>query len=278
MRGFALAIALSMSPVLAASQETVRVAHMELPHYPEIARDAGVQGDVRVSVTVGSDGKIIDDDAMADRRMLRDTALANIKKWTFEPTFSSSRRFNVFYQFMLRERTNLLPDEEITVDEEIPRRIRIIASPSPLAEGVAGFQISRADEVHYPPLARQVRIAGTVKLFVVLDQVGRVFEVDVESGHPLLIPAAVESIQKWKALPPGVGPKAFCINYEFVLRGKSDTAPHEKVTLDLPRSRSNRSKSVAVRPLSRGARPESLIHRGHTPAVNDFRVRNPSFS
>lgn len=157
------------------------MAHMELPHYPEIARDAGVQGDVRVSVTVGSDGKIIDDDAMADRRMLRDTALANIKKWTFEPTFSSSRRFNVFYQFMLRERTNPLPDEEITVDEEIPRRIRIIASPSPLVEGAAGFQISRADEVHYPPLARQVRIAGTVKLFVVLDQVGRVFEVDVES-------------------------------------------------------------------------------------------------
>ena len=222
-------------PVAAIGQGTIHVAHMVTPHYPEIARDAGVQGEVRILVTVGSRGEVIDADATGNRKILRDAAISNIQKWKFDPSFVGHRHFNVFYEFVLREKTNPRPEQEVTIDEEIPHRVRVEANPSPLAEEVAGFRISRADEIHYPSLARLTRITGTVNLFVVIDQAGRVFEVDVESGHPILVPAALDSIQRWKADPPGNGPKAFHVAYEFVLLGKPDAQPREKVTVDLPR-------------------------------------------
>jgi hypothetical protein len=48
----------------------------------------------------------------------------------------------------------------------------------------------------YPPLARQARIAGDVKLYVHVHADGTVGSVELFSGHPLLAPAAVENAKK----------------------------------------------------------------------------------
>jgi TonB family protein len=49
----------------------------------------------------------------------------------------------------------------------------------------------------YPPLAKQARISGVVHLSALIGKEGNVVNLAVISGHPLLIPSALEAVQKW---------------------------------------------------------------------------------
>jgi protein TonB len=53
----------------------------------------------------------------------------------------------------------------------------------------------------YPPLARQARIQGTVMLKIVISKDGDVRDMQLVSGHPMLAPAAIEAVKKWKYQP-----------------------------------------------------------------------------
>jgi protein TonB len=50
-------------------------------------------------------------------------------------------------------------------------------------------------------MARQARIEGVVRLAVVIDKQGRVSDIKVISGHPLLIPAALDAVKQWEYTP-----------------------------------------------------------------------------
>jgi protein TonB len=53
----------------------------------------------------------------------------------------------------------------------------------------------------YPPLARQTRISGTVRLHAIISKSGSVESLEVLSGHPLLVRAAMDAVQQWKYKP-----------------------------------------------------------------------------
>ncbi len=53
----------------------------------------------------------------------------------------------------------------------------------------------------YPPLAKQARIQGVVKLNAIIDKEGNIKELKAESGHPLLIPSALEAVKQWRYKP-----------------------------------------------------------------------------
>ncbi|HYM09304.1 MAG TPA: energy transducer TonB [Bryobacterales bacterium] len=53
----------------------------------------------------------------------------------------------------------------------------------------------------YPPLARQQRISGIVKLTAIIGKDGTVEHLTAVTGHPLLIPAALEAVSKWRYSP-----------------------------------------------------------------------------
>jgi len=53
----------------------------------------------------------------------------------------------------------------------------------------------------YPPLARQSHIQGNVLIDAVIDTDGNVVEMNLVSGHPLLVPAALEAVRHWKYEP-----------------------------------------------------------------------------
>jgi protein TonB len=50
-------------------------------------------------------------------------------------------------------------------------------------------------------LARQARIQGTVVLHAIIDKEGRVSELQVVSGHPLLVQSALGAVQNWRYRP-----------------------------------------------------------------------------
>jgi protein TonB len=53
----------------------------------------------------------------------------------------------------------------------------------------------------YPPLAKQARISGTVKLSAIISKDGTIQHLEVISGHPLLVPAALEAVKQWVYQP-----------------------------------------------------------------------------
>ncbi len=73
-------------------------------------------------------------------------------------------------------------------------------TPSRIRMGIAPDPVTRVEPV-YPPLALQARIQGTVRFEAVLDKQGRVTNLRVISGHPLLVPAAMEAVQQWVYRP-----------------------------------------------------------------------------
>ena len=85
-----------------------------------------------------------------------------------------------------------------------------ISEPPPPANGVKritiGGNVQSAKLVSqarpsYPPLAKQARISGVVKLQAVLNADGTMKNLAVISGHPLLIPAALEAVRQWVYAP-----------------------------------------------------------------------------
>jgi len=53
----------------------------------------------------------------------------------------------------------------------------------------------------YPPLARQTRISGTVRLHAIISKDGSVQELQVLSGHPLLVQSALDAVRQWRYRP-----------------------------------------------------------------------------
>ncbi len=56
------------------------------PPYPALAKEAGAQGAVQVAVTVSEDGNIISAEAVSGHPLLRESAVATARQWTFKPT------------------------------------------------------------------------------------------------------------------------------------------------------------------------------------------------
>lgn len=53
----------------------------------------------------------------------------------------------------------------------------------------------------YPPLAVQMHLSGTVRLHAIIGTDGRVRELAVETGHPLLVKAALDAVGQWRYRP-----------------------------------------------------------------------------
>jgi protein TonB len=63
--------------------------------------------------------------------------------------------------------------------------------------------MSEGDLIHkvlpvYPPLARSVRIQGQVVLQAVISKQGAIENLRLLTGHPMLVPAAIEAVRQWR--------------------------------------------------------------------------------
>ena len=53
----------------------------------------------------------------------------------------------------------------------------------------------------YPSLARQVRVQGQVVLRAMISREGTIENLQVLSGHPMLVRAAVDAVRRWRYRP-----------------------------------------------------------------------------
>lgn len=61
------------------------------PVYPDIAREAGVDGQVMVQALVGKDGKVKDVRVVKSIPMLDQAAVSAVKQWLFKPALSNNK-------------------------------------------------------------------------------------------------------------------------------------------------------------------------------------------
>jgi protein TonB len=75
-----------------------------------------------------------------------------------------------------------------------PQRVRI-------SQGVTkGLLIHRVEPV-YPPLARAARVQGDVVLTAIISTNGDIENLQLVSGHPMLVPAALTAVRQWRYKP-----------------------------------------------------------------------------
>src|ERR1700676_2871930 len=70
-----------------------------------------------------------------------------------------------------------------------------------VSQGVSEGQKIFSPRPAYPHLAQQARIEGVVILRAIVSKTGEIQNLQVVSGHPLLIPAAVDAVKQWRYRP-----------------------------------------------------------------------------
>jgi protein TonB len=85
----------------------------------------------------------------------------------------------------------------------------VIVPPPPPAPSTHPPRVSRMMEGNliyrvqpqYPTLARQARVQGTVLLRALIGRDGKIENLQVLNGHPLLVQAAVDAVRQWRYRP-----------------------------------------------------------------------------
>jgi TonB family protein len=162
---------------------------------PVLQREPGmnIQGTVVLKVVIGKTGDIENLQIVSGHSMLGAAAIEALKQWKYRP-----------YE------VNGIPrvvETTIRVKFSIASEGKTgTSAPQAESPGLATAEEMRDRLVYkvapvYPPLARQARIQGTVILRIIINKLGEVRDTQLVNGHPMLAPAAVEAVKKWRYIP-----------------------------------------------------------------------------
>jgi TonB family protein len=162
---------------------------------PVLPAEPGMEmkGTVVLNAVINKAGRIEDLQMVSGHPMLVPAALEAVKQWKYRPyevngiPRAVETTIRVEFSKASQEGTGRsAPQPEspvlVTADD---MRDRLVYRVAPV----------------YPPLARQARIQGTVMLRIVIDKWGQVRDTHLLHGHPMLSPAAVEAVKKWRYIP-----------------------------------------------------------------------------
>lgn len=180
---------------------TTRVA----PVYPALARQARIQGDVVIRLTIDVGGLPTDIRLVSGHPMLSPAALDAVKQWRFRPYEVDDEAVEADTQITLRFR--LGPTEQQRSENQRTEWVNAF-------EQRTGEHVFKADdEIDAVRILqrRAVKIPGGVsaptaksgvEVWCIVDAGGNVGDVRVASpGEALMDAAAVEAVRKWRFAP-----------------------------------------------------------------------------
>jgi len=74
------------------------------PDYPAIARNARIQGDVRIDAIIDTDGRIVEVKVLSGHPLLARSAAAAVSQWLYEPTYLNEQPIPVVLEVTVRFR------------------------------------------------------------------------------------------------------------------------------------------------------------------------------
>lgn len=160
--------------------------------YPAEAREKSISGTVIVKVDVNEKGDVTDARILSGDPAFRKAVLEAVLDWRF-----------------LTDPARPMPQAlEIAVDFDAAR-----AAAAPLRVGGDAQQaklIQRPLPV-YPPEAKQAGIQGRVRLKATIDEQGRIANLELVSGPPELVQAAMQAVQQWVYEPTWLNGKPVAV-------------------------------------------------------------------
>jgi TonB family protein len=163
------------------------------PEYPPLARQARIQGTVRFTAVLATDGSVKQLTLLSGHPLLVQAAKQAVEQWRFRPTLLNGEPVEV--------NTNIdvgftLPDAPAGASrsEEAPDVHRIgggVSAPVPISRVQPKFPAG------IPPETQEAR----VMLKIVIGTEGEVAEVEPLDGDPAFFEAAIEAVKQWKFQP-----------------------------------------------------------------------------
>ncbi len=180
-----------------------KLIHHVPPEYPPLAKGARIQGGVRLDATIGTGGSVESLSVISGHPILATAALEAVRQWKYRQTF--------------------LNGEPVRVKSEVTVNFVLDGGSAPLSQSPSEPRLRLIGRIvpPYPPLAKQARIQGRVKIEINVSAGGLVDQVRLISGHELLMEAAMDAVRKWKFEPQvlnGAPAQAFgMVELEFAL-------------------------------------------------------------
>jgi TonB family protein len=198
-----------LAPALATAPSLVTKVD---PTYPALARQARIQGDVRLMLQIGTDGHVQHIQVVSAHPLLVPSALEAVKQWVYAPIPAAG---TIVVTVPFRLDGGSAPLGNTTAEQFIQtlrqQQINGIQSgpdgsnPQPTRIRIGGAVqsaklVSRVDAV-YPDQARAAGIEGNVVLEITVGEDGHVQSADPSEGHPLLVTAAADAVKQWVYRP-----------------------------------------------------------------------------
>jgi protein TonB len=88
-----------------------------------------------------------------------------------------------------------------TSNAAVPKFVPVTPQRVRISQGVTKGLLVQKIEPQYPTLARAARVQGDVVLSAVIDTNGQITNLQLVSGHPMLVPAAIAAVKQWRYKP-----------------------------------------------------------------------------
>ncbi len=186
------------------------------PAYPPLARQARIQGSVILQLVISKSGEVENVQLFSGHPMLAPAAIDAVRQWKYKPYLLNGEPVEVetraTVNFALPESHaavgvvgdapgGIPPGEQGSSAPSIPVDANHPAVRVRVSQGVmAGLLLTKVAP-EYPGAAKDKRIQGVVLLAVIIDREGKVSNIQLISGHPLLAPAAIDAVKQWKYKP-----------------------------------------------------------------------------
>jgi TonB family protein len=168
--------------------------------YPPAAKVKKIQGQVAGLILVSENGDVENVLFSKGDPLLAAAAEEAAKRWKFKPVLKDGKPVPVVaratFNFALADNIQDTKDVAAELDHigPFPQRVRV-------SQGVTAGLIAYKVQPDYPPEARQARIQGTVVLRAVISKDGSIEGLTLVSGHPMLAPAAIDAVKRWRYRP-----------------------------------------------------------------------------
>jgi TonB family protein len=116
---------LVLSGIVGAQTNTEpRLKRADLPMYPALARQARIEGTVKLSFVIHSDGSVADVQALSGHPMLKAAAVQNVESWHFSSGYGTGDRQTTELIFKLSGK-DVPSNPRLSVSLESFRRVEV---------------------------------------------------------------------------------------------------------------------------------------------------------
>jgi TonB family protein len=157
-----------------------RLIHRVNPVYPSEALRKRVEGSVELTATIQKDGTLRDVSTRSGDPSLASAAIKAVKQWKYDPYTLHGQPVEV--------------ETAIKVNFKLPQRVHS-------SQGVTEGLLVRSVAPEYPTLTRMAKVQGSVVMSAVIGTDGKIKDLKVQSGHPMLAQAALDAVKQWEYKP-----------------------------------------------------------------------------